>query len=161
MGGHAGGDKASRLAVETISKSIRDIADDPLVPVERNLAESVEAAHNAIMDYADNHPDMKGMGTTLIMLLIKENQYWWVNVGDSRLYIMRGKEVTQISKDHSVVQGMVDAGIITAEQALDHLIETAFPELWVLSHTNLISPVLTSCFKMMYFYCVQMACTSI
>ncbi len=120
MGGHAGGDKASRLTVEEIKESIRHRTHPFTLPAGQIMVDSIERAHQKILDYAETHPEMKGMGTTLVMLLIKDDQYWYACVGDSRIYLKRNNEIIQLTKDHSVVQGMVDAGIITQEQALEH-----------------------------------------
>ena len=120
MGGHAGGDKASRIAVEEIRSYFESNQNRDISSISAMMRNSIDNAHKAIMKYANDHPDMKGMGTTLVMLLIKENQYWFASVGDSRIYLKRNEEIRQLTKDHSVVQGMVDAGIITPEQAQDH-----------------------------------------
>jgi protein phosphatase len=120
MGGHARGDIASRIAVDTIKEYFQGLTDPISQSVEHLIAISIEQAHQNIMRHVQENPDHAGTGTTLVLLLIKGNQYWFAHVGDSRIYLKQGNTIHQITKDHSEVQGMVDAGILTPEQAKDH-----------------------------------------
>ena len=119
-GGHAGGDKASRLAVDKIRESFFQLTSPLTRPLGEIMADSIVYAHNQIMDYASRHPDKTGMGTTVVMLLIQGDTWWIAHVGDSRIYMKRKGKITQLTKDHSVVQRMVDEGILNAEQAKGH-----------------------------------------
>jgi serine/threonine protein phosphatase PrpC len=122
MGGHDGGEVASALAVKTLSEVCREresakpVGEDAL---EAMLEESFQLANNTVKDAAD----AKGtdMGTTLVtMLLLDRRVAILANVGDSRGYLLRNGTLHQITKDHSLVQKMVERGRITAEEARHH-----------------------------------------
>jgi len=118
MGGAAGGEIASRMTVE----SIHDYFESHYIEGEENttIAQSVEYAQYKIIEYTKLYPEMTGMGTTLVLLLIKDNSYYFANVGDSRIYLRRGGALLQLTKDHSEVQRMVEQGLITREEAAIH-----------------------------------------
>jgi serine/threonine protein phosphatase PrpC len=122
MGGHDGGEVASALAVKTLSQVLRERETDPPVgedALEAMLEESFQLANNTVKDAAD----AKGtdMGTTLVtMLLLERRVAILANVGDSRGYLLRNGTLHQITKDHSLVQKMVERGRITAEEARHH-----------------------------------------
>ncbi len=127
MGGHAGGGTASRIAVETIDKRLRDLrAAEKAHPPATNLQESpvpetirsaVEQACLAIFARAQEDPDLAGMGTTVISLLLDDAHAFFAHVGDSRAYLVRGDLIQQISEDHSLVNEQIKAGMITPEEA--------------------------------------------
>jgi PPM family protein phosphatase len=127
MGGHAGGGTASRIAVETIDKRMRDLhASDLALAEGENLQESaipetirsaVEQACLAIFAKAQEDPELAGMGTTVISLLIADAHAFFAHVGDSRAYLVRGELIQQISEDHSLVNEQIKAGMITPEEA--------------------------------------------
>jgi PPM family protein phosphatase len=128
MGGHAGGGTASRIAVETIDKELRkarDSRENPFISVP-NLQEAlipealrgaVEKACLAIYTAAQEDPRLSGMGTTVISLVVKDEQAFFAHVGDSRAYLIRGELIQQISEDHSLVNEQIKAGMITPEEA--------------------------------------------
>ncbi|HQH47271.1 MAG TPA: protein phosphatase 2C domain-containing protein [Candidatus Syntrophosphaera thermopropionivorans] len=118
MGGEAGGEIASRMAVE----SINEYFESHYIEEEESttIAQSVEYAQYKIIEYTKLNPEMTGMGTTLVLLLIKENSYYFANVGDSRIYLRRGGALLQLTKDHSEVQRMVEQGLISREEAAIH-----------------------------------------
>ena len=128
MGGHAGGGTASRIAVETIDKELRrarDSRDNPFVSCA-NLQDSllpdalrtaVERACLAIFTTAQEDPRLSGMGTTVISLVVRDNQVFFAHVGDSRAYLIRGPLIQQVSEDHSLVNEQIKAGMITPEEA--------------------------------------------
>ena len=119
MGGHVGGAKASSLAVEYIIKQLKEKKyDDPY----QALKEALECANMQILGFANDHPEYKGMGTTACIVLMRNDGAYIAHVGDSRIYIFLGKEkkLHRITKDHSYVQTLVDAEIITDEQAEHH-----------------------------------------
>lgn len=120
MGGHARGDIASRLAVETIRQYFQGITYPLAIPMAQVIATSIGKAQQAIMDHVSQNPDNSGMGTTIVLLLIQDDQYWYAHVGDSRIYLKQGHSISQLTKDHSRVQEMVDSGILSAEQAREH-----------------------------------------
>lgn len=119
MGGHVGGAMASRLAVDSIVGYIDK--EQYATPIEA-LDGALQFANMQILGYADAHPEYRGMGTTACLLLIRGNDVWIAHVGDSRIYLYLGKEkqLHRITKDHSYVQTLVDAGQITDEEAEHH-----------------------------------------
>jgi serine/threonine protein phosphatase PrpC len=129
MGGHAGGGTASRIAVETIDKRLRDLRSGaalPLPPEPENLQDSpvpetirsaVEQACLAIFAKAQEDPELAGMGTTVISLMLDDAHAFFAHVGDSRAYLVRGDLIQQISEDHSLVNEQIKAGMITPEEA--------------------------------------------
>lgn len=111
MGGHQGGEVASKLALETLKKA----ADG-----QAALVEVVHEANRAVFDKAAQDPGLAGMGTTLTVFLVEGNTLRLAHVGDSRAYLLRDGQLQQITKDHTVVQRMVDEGRITAPEAHIH-----------------------------------------
>ncbi len=118
MGGHEGGEVASRLAIE----SIRQYFETNYLPGEEQavIAQSIEFAQQKITERVELEPELTGMGTTLVLLLINGVSYYIAHSGDSRIYLSRGGALIQLTKDHSEVQMMVESGIITQEQASTH-----------------------------------------
>ena len=119
MGGHVGGAMASRLAVDSIVGFIDK--EQYATPVEA-LNGALQFANMQILGYAADHPEYQGMGTTACIVLIQGDGVWIAHVGDSRIYLYLGKEkqLHRITKDHSYVQTLVDAGEITDEEAEHH-----------------------------------------
>ena len=128
MGGHAGGGTASRIAVETIDREVRAArlgpnsafrAQGPLEesPLPEVLRAAVEKACMAIFTAAQHDPQLQGMGTTVIALLVKDDHALFAHVGDSRAYLVRGDLIQQISEDHSLVNEQIKAGMLTPEEA--------------------------------------------
>ena len=118
MGGHAAGDIASSTVVGAIAPLDNDNigADDAL----DQLADTIAAANERLRSEMDADPSREGMGTTLIVLLKAGRQLAMANIGDSRAYQLRDGVFTQITKDHSFVQSLLDSGRITAEEAVHH-----------------------------------------
>ncbi len=117
MGGHAGGETASRLAVDSIISSLNEKVDtDPI----NALNEALLYANKVILDYAREHPELKGMGSTCVALLLKDDCFYYAHVGDSRIYLFSGNHLQQLTKDHSLVQSLVDAKAISAKDAEHH-----------------------------------------
>ncbi len=128
MGGHAGGEHASRLAVETIQREVRaareskggaferpsTIEDSPLPDVMRH---AVEAASAAIFEAAQEDPELTGMGTTVTAALMDGSHAFVAHVGDSRCYLLREEKIYQVSEDHSLVNEQIKAGAISPEEA--------------------------------------------
>ncbi len=117
MGGHEGGQEASRLAVETV-REVYDhgFRDEP----QAALLESFAAAHSRIQDYAERHPAFQGMGTTCTALVLRGRQLYFAHVGDSRLYLVRGANILRLTRDHSYVGRLVESGLVRAEDAEKH-----------------------------------------
>lgn len=115
MGGHAGGETASRLAVETI------VAGEGGGPeVQERLHQAFVAANAKIHQSAQDDARLAGMGTTAVALAFEGGRGWIANVGDSRAYRLRAGTLEPVSEDHSVVAEFVRRGYITAEQARTH-----------------------------------------
>ena len=85
--------------------------------IRDNLIISVERANDAVYSYARSHSSLKGMGTTLVAVLVIDHNVFCVNVGDSRMYLIKGNKIKQITKDHSYVQYLLDMGQITEKEA--------------------------------------------
>jgi protein phosphatase len=118
MGGHKGGAVASRLAVEAIKTHFESIEKE--FNPQEELRKALIEASNTILEKAAEDDELTGMGSTAVVLLIQDNVSYYAHVGDSRIYHIRAKEIKQITKDHSLVQQMVDAGMITEKAAKNH-----------------------------------------
>lgn len=118
MGGPAGGDIASSVAVAHLAPLDADShrADDLL----ELLRGAISAAHDDLVRRSQNHQELAGLGTTCIAILRSGNKLAMVHVGDSRAYLLRDKQLTQVTTDHSFVQYLVQTGELTAEQAENH-----------------------------------------
>lgn len=116
MGGHRAGDFASRNAVEWIVRSIRDSKKSDPRDV---LNDAINDASAHILKYARSHPEMKGMGTTVVAATLLDDGLLAANVGDSRLYVLDGS-LHQVTEDHSLVQEMVRLGEMDPETAKHH-----------------------------------------
>lgn len=117
MGGHAAGDLASRVCVETLVSSIEGSGQTETIPV---LAEAVQKANRAVLKKAAEKPEYAGMGTTIVAAVIDGNTLYVANVGDSRLYLIDDDRIDQITLDHSLVAEMVRSGRISPEQMRNH-----------------------------------------
>ena len=117
MGGHEGGQEASRLAVETVREVYGNaFSDDP----QTALIESFAAAHTRIVNYAEQHPAFQGMGTTCTAFVLLGHQLYFAHVGDSRLYLIRDSRISRLTRDHSYVGRLVESGLVRAEDAERH-----------------------------------------
>lgn len=117
MGGHVGGATASKIAVSTIIDNLNNVYyDDPRIAI----GESIDRANRAIIQKATEQPELAGMGSTCVLLLVRGGKVYIGHVGDSRIYLVRSKRIIQLTKDHSYVQMLVDCGEITKEQAEHH-----------------------------------------
>jgi PPM family protein phosphatase len=117
MGGHAAGEVASQLVIAALAH-LDD--DEPGGDLLSKLAAAVREGNSAIADHVDADPELDGMGTTLTAILFAGNRLGLVHIGDSRGYLLRDGELTQITKDDTFVQTLVDEGRITAEEAHSH-----------------------------------------
>jgi len=124
MGGHAAGEVASKIAVDTVLSYFRDkeplaadasLADAPLGA--QMLSDAVNKANETILDYAEGHATASGMGTTLVAARFAEGKFTIAHVGDSRIYLLREGSLLQLTEDHSLVMEQVRRGIISIEEA--------------------------------------------
>jgi protein phosphatase len=121
MGGHQKGELASSMGVGVVAETIQPLlVTNGEVDFPAGLKRAIGEANSRILDYSTNHPECAGMGTTLTAAVISESQLVIGHVGDSRAYLIDGNEIMQLTKDHAVVQEMVDRGEITKEQARTH-----------------------------------------
>lgn len=128
MGGHAAGEVASRIAVETVSEVMLGMQDpeetrlltevpDPGDMLRERLRYAMNQAALNIRRSVDENPTYMGMGTTLVMVIVEDDQAHLAHVGDSRAYLMRDGRIQRLTRDHTVVQQEVDAGRLTPELA--------------------------------------------
>lgn len=117
LGGHLGGEVASKLAVEVISRAYYQEDGDPCAALKKAFKE----ANRQIYEAALQDQDLKGMGTTGTALVLLNDLAYAAHVGDSRLYMLRGGEIYLLTEDHSAVMEMVKYGIITMEEARHHV----------------------------------------
>lgn len=122
MGGATGGNIASETAARTISEKLVNgyhvgMNDNS---VKHLIVSAIEAANATVYSKSRNDETLKGMGTTVVLAIIRENSLYFANVGDSRLYIVTKNSINQLTTDHSVVQLMIDNGEITPLEAKDH-----------------------------------------
>ena len=127
MGGYNAGEVASGIAVALIAKELRDTLAEAL-PFERDrasgelvsvkmLRNAVARANASIFEAANSQAQYAGMGTTLVVALMCDDHINVAHVGDSRLYRLRDAELTQLTRDHSLLQEQIDSGMITKEMA--------------------------------------------
>jgi PPM family protein phosphatase len=131
MGGHAAGEVASRITVESIQEYIAATEEEhesswpfgfnSRVSLEGNrLTTAVEKANEKVMRAVQNRPELKGMGTTVVAALFDADRATLVHVGDSRAYLFRDGELRRLTDDHSWVQEQVNAGILSEDEAKSH-----------------------------------------
>jgi PPM family protein phosphatase len=113
MGGHAAGEVASALAAEVVRRVFYELDGS----VSTVLASAFAAANRAILDWAANHPECSGMGTTCTALALTDREAWLAHIGDSRAYLLREGSLTQLSEDQTLVANLVREGKITKEEA--------------------------------------------
>jgi len=116
MGGHAGGDVASKIAASVALEALLN----PYETAQGVLENALTQANEQISNYTESNPETEGMGTTIVCAIIENNRLWWSSVGDSHLYLFRSGTVHKLNADHSmkpVLEKMADEGEITHEQA--------------------------------------------
>lgn len=118
MGGHASGEVASRLAVETL----RQIYEKERTEQDMlgTLKSALEITNFTILQKSMESQGLHGMGTTATVLVLKEGQAFIGHVGDSRAYLLRDGALSQVTRDHSVVERMVERGLLSREEARNH-----------------------------------------
>ncbi|MBI2339786.1 MAG: Stp1/IreP family PP2C-type Ser/Thr phosphatase [Deltaproteobacteria bacterium] len=131
MGGHSGGEFASRMAVTTMEEVVKNINSDPEATVISGvntedadagdrLRYAIETASGKIYDQSLYDQSLKGMGTTTVAAVFSEGQLYIANVGDSRAYLFHANKIKQITTDHSLVTEQIRAGILNENDARKH-----------------------------------------
>lgn len=131
MGGHAGGETASFVAREVFFEIMSESLDPKIgsdgsldlskTQIFNIMQKAAQNANTAVFDMAARKPELSGMGTTLAAVLVVGDICYCLNIGDSRIYEIKDGSITQISRDHSYVQYLIDLGEITAEEAKTNL----------------------------------------
>lgn len=116
MGGHNAGELASRFTVESIVDYIGKAAEDRPIPL---LSHAIHQANENVIEKAKTEKSLEGMGTTVVAATIQGSYLYVANVGDSRLYLI-DKDITQITRDHSLVEEMIRVGELKREDARTH-----------------------------------------
>lgn len=131
MGGHLGGERASKLAVATIAAILRDLDQDPETTVEEGagitpgdfesyLRYAISAASQRIYEAAKKEAALRGMGTTTVLLFYREAKVYIANVGDSRAYLIHEQQIDQVTQDHSLVGEQLRAGFLSPDDVRSH-----------------------------------------
>lgn len=120
MGGHDYGEVASHLALEVIVRHAEDIARAEPTALPAQLHRAIQDANTAILSQTADQDARSRMGTTIVVAAVHGDRLYFAHIGDSRLYLLRGELFTQLTRDHSLVQAMVDRGEITPEEAAIH-----------------------------------------
>ena len=122
MGGHAGGNIASALAVKVISDKITSCYNSKMrdSSIKNLLDSAITAANIEVYDMADSHSELYGMGTTVVCAIVRRDCVFIAHAGDSRAYIASDGDIRQITTDHSVVQNLINIGEITESEAEHH-----------------------------------------
>lgn len=116
MGGHKAGDMASKFSVETFIKQIEQSESDNPVSI---ISDAIKYTNTELINLAATSEDYRGMGTTFVVATIIDKSMYVANVGDSRLYIL-DEDFSQVTRDHSYVEEMVNNGTIDREEARNH-----------------------------------------
>lgn len=122
MGGAASGDVASTTAVKIISERIQSSYREGMQAnsIRSVLFSAIEAANAVVWEMSRSNPALEGMGTTVVASIIRQDAVYVAHAGDSRAYRITENGITQLTRDHSMVQAMVDRGQITPLEAKDH-----------------------------------------
>jgi len=118
MGGHVAGEIASKLAATTVSRYIEENARAN--NYEELLKQAINEANTSVYQLSQSKEDFNGMGTTVTAVYVDGDAIYWGHVGDSRIYLLRNKEMRQLTNDHSLVWELVQSGNITREEAHIH-----------------------------------------
>lgn len=122
MGGAAGGAVASKLAADSFLECIENNPDALFEPekIRDILLQAGNAAHMSVYNCANEFIELDGIGTTLVACIYKDDILYIINAGDSRLYTIKNDLLQKQTKDHSLIQDLLDKGVITEEQAKNH-----------------------------------------
>jgi len=121
MGGHLHGEVAAQITVELVCDQFQKRAKPVLPRPAQFLTETLNMCHDAIFNYAANNHMVEVPRTTCVACVVQDGVAYWAHVGDSRLYLIRKEKIIARTRDHSKVRKMVDAGVITDEEAKHHV----------------------------------------
>ena len=127
MGGHLGGEVASTVSVDTIIQSVQQsLPSVKSGQIDSNtgysmesvcIQKAIEQANDIVYKRSNSDAELRGMGTTIVVMLFYNNRFSLAHIGDSRCYRYRGQKIEQITKDHSLLQELIDRGFYTPEEA--------------------------------------------
>ena len=117
MGGAKAGKEASSIAVQEIGKVYYQ---SKTKDVRAAINQAIRAANQQIFSQSQHHEEYRGMGTTVVAAIVKDDKAFIAHIGDSRCYLIRKREIAQVTEDHTIVQKMVNKGLITPEEARHH-----------------------------------------
>jgi serine/threonine protein phosphatase PrpC len=123
MGGHQAGEVAAHMAVNSVLEKLQKFCEKKSsVPITSSqllefVSNSISHSNSVIFNAAESIDEHKGMGTTLVAAVIRDSKIYAGHVGDSRLYLFRGRALRRITRDHSLVQDLIDKGFYTEEEA--------------------------------------------
>lgn len=120
MGGHLHGEVAAQIAVQYITETFQRDARQKLADPFAFLSGAITNAHHAILDYASDRFLPEAPRTTCVACIVQDSVAYWAHAGDSRLYVLRGPRILAQTRDHSRVQRMLEEGLITPAQAVNH-----------------------------------------
>ncbi len=118
MGGHNAGEVASNLAIQTVEQYISSNVDND--SLENILSQALSSANDKVYNMSCNNSNMSGMGTTLTLALVKDNELYFAHVGDSRGYTLENGTLKQITTDHTLVEELYQSGTISQEEIKTH-----------------------------------------
>lgn len=118
MGGHKAGDVASKMLVDTVQQHVKALPQASL-GID-NLRKALEEANSRIFEYSQRYLEGETIGSTVVLLFVRDGLYHCLWVGDSRMYLLRQQQLVQKTRDHSQVMDMVEQGLICAEEAENH-----------------------------------------
>jgi protein phosphatase len=127
MGGHAAGDVASKIVVTEVFSELLFQRGGSMDAFESGLADTLRnaarAANACLAEHVINHPEMRGMGATLVASVVVARHLYWISIGDSPLFLFRGGQLRQLNEDHSMapqIDFMVESGLLAADEARCH-----------------------------------------
>jgi len=119
MGGHNAGETASRICVETMRETfLENLAARP----ETILQCGFQKANAQVLMQSSKDARLRGMGATIVAAIIREDECWYSHIGDSRIYLVEAGKVKRLTRDHTEVQSMLEAGLITEAQSAGHFL---------------------------------------
>lgn len=118
LGGNKAGEVASRLAIETIINDFNELSNG--IDWLEKIRISILDANKAVYEKSLSNFEYKGMATTAEVLFLKDDSAYWGHVGDSRIYSFKNNKIQKITKDHSLVQKLLDEGYLTLKEAENH-----------------------------------------